>query len=192
MGASTEVGADHHPERGASTSGRAPRDPFQEHAKRVYGWAYRLLGRHDDAMDVVQDVFVKWQEQVEQAVPAHPRGWLRRVTMNRAIDMMRRRRKSQEHSTESAAALEGKAKHRDDGALRIIGEDREILRRDVAEAMEGLSDMQRGVLAAKVFEELTFAEIAEELALGVSTVKTHYLRALSAVRDRLRPRWKSE
>jgi len=32
----------------------------------------------------------------------------------------------------------------------------------------------------------------EELALAVSTVKTHYLRAVQAVRDRLRPRWADE
>ena len=45
------------------------------------------------------------------------------------------------------------------------------------------------MLIAKVYDGLTFAQIAAELKLAVPTVKTHYLRALSAVRDRLTRRW---
>jgi DNA-directed RNA polymerase specialized sigma24 family protein len=41
------------------------------------------------------------------------------------------------------------------------------------------------VLIARTYEGLTFAEIAVELGIAVPTVKTHYLRAVSAVRDRL-------
>jgi DNA-directed RNA polymerase specialized sigma24 family protein len=43
-----------------------------------------------------------------------------------------------------------------------------------------------------VYDEMTFAEIAAELSVAISTVKTHYLRAVQAVRDRLRPRWADE
>jgi DNA-directed RNA polymerase specialized sigma24 family protein len=67
--------------------------------------------------------------------------------------------------------------------------DEEAFRGDVAGAFDGLSDGQRIVLTAKVFDGLTFAEIAAEHDLAVSTVKTHYLRAVRAVRDRLAPRW---
>jgi RNA polymerase sigma factor (sigma-70 family) len=63
--------------------------------------------------------------------------------------------------------------------------EREELRREIALALEPLTDMQRSVLIARTFEELTFADIAVELGVAVPTVKTHYLRAVSAVRDRL-------
>ena len=48
------------------------------------------------------------------------------------------------------------------------------------------------MVVAKVYESMTFAEIALELDLAVSTVKTHYLRALQSLRDRLRPLAESE
>ena len=77
----------------------------------------------------------------------------------------------------------------DDASARI---DREVLRDDIAGALDRLSELQRGVLVAKVYDEMTFAEIATELDLALSTVKTHYLRAVRAVRDRLQRRWAEE
>jgi RNA polymerase sigma factor (sigma-70 family) len=70
--------------------------------------------------------------------------------------------------------------------------DRATLREDIASALDRLSDIQRSVLVAKVYDEMTFAAIAAEMNVAVSTVKTHYLRAVQAVRDRLRPRWADE
>jgi len=67
--------------------------------------------------------------------------------------------------------------------------DRATLRQDIAAALDRLTDIQRSVLVAKVYDEMTFAEIAAEMSVAVSTVKTHYLRAVQVVRDRLRPRW---
>ncbi len=161
---------------------------FEQYTQEVYGWAYRLLGRHHDALDVVQDVFLKWDAQCERSSPKQPRGWLRRVTVNRAIDLQRRRRFDQ---GEPAGLAEASARA-DAGVDAEIRLDHGALRDDVGVALDGLSDAQRSVLVAKVYDEMTFAQIAGELGLAVSTVKTHYLRALRAVRDRLATRWAEE
>ena len=58
--------------------------------------------------------------------------------------------------------------------------------------MSRLTDVQQAVLVAKVYDEMTFAAVASELGLAVSTVKTHYLRAVRAVGDRLELRWGGE
>ena len=78
----------------------------------------------------------------------------------------------------------------DDHAGEML--DRATLREDIAAALDRLTDVQRSVLVAKVYDEMTFAEIAMELSIAVSTVKTHYLRAVQAVRDRLRTKWADE
>jgi RNA polymerase sigma-70 factor (ECF subfamily) len=160
-----------------------PADPaaeFERYRHDVYAWAYRLLGRHHDALDVAQDVFLRWVRQVRKAAPNHPRSWLRRVTINLAIDLRRATRPV-------PAAVEVDAQP---GAKVEAGTiERDELRAAVAAAMTGLSEMQRSVLTAKVHDDLTFAQIAAEHGLAVPTVKTHYLRALRAVRDRLRSHW---
>lgn len=158
---------------------------FEQYAGQVYSWAYRFLGRHHDALDVVQDVFLRWNQQCTQARPSQPRGWLRRVTLNRTIDVSRKRQAGAVSMTPMM-----KMPAVDDATVEPL--DRATLRQDIASALDRLTDIQRSVLVAKVYDEMTFAEIATELSIAISTVKTHYLRAVKAVRDRLRPRWADE
>lgn len=156
-----------------------PTDTFEQHAHDIYAWAFRLLGRHHDALDVVQDVFIRWDAQCRAEPPAQPRGWLRRVTLNRAIDSFRRRDREPTATADANAFV----LHRADEA------EQRALRADIAAAMAALTEAQRSVLIAKVYDGLTFAAIAAEAGLSASTVKTHYLRAIRAVRDRLSPDW---
>ena len=151
---------------------------FERHRDEVYRWAFRLVGRHHEALDVAQDVFVKWIEASRsESVIDQPRAWLRRVTINRAIDVVRAR------TTAIAAAIDSAEPRSMEDASGAI--ERAELRRQITLAMEGLTDMQRGVLIAKTFDDLSFAQVAEEMNIAIPTVKTHYLRAVSAVRDRL-------
>lgn len=157
---------------------------FEAHTNEVYGWAYRLLGRHHDALDVVQDVFLKWIGQCESETPNHTRGWLRRVTINRSIDVIRERRRMEDANElvrPDAASLP-----------RLTGVEHDELREDVAVALDTLTDVQRSILVAKVYDGMTFAKIAEELGIAVSTVKTHYVRAIGHVSVKLQPGWTPE
>lgn len=171
-----------------TTTNSPPAAGFEQYTDEVYGWAYRVLGRHHDALDVVQDVFLKWARQCGEQPPQQPRGWLRRVTLNRAIDLRRRNRVD---SKPIAQVFDGPSTTK---GLAAADEtiDQAALRNDIAVALDRLTELQRGVLVAKVYDEMTFAQIAAELSLAVSTVKTHYLRAVQAVRDRLQPRWAEE
>lgn len=153
---------------------------FEAYTRDIYGWAFRLVGRHHDALDVVQDVFLKWSDQCARQFPDSPRGWLRRVTLNRAADIVRRRKHETAHPSEPGPIAE---------ASTPDTLDTQTLRADVSEALADLTDAQRGVLVAKIYDGLTFARIAEDLGLAVPTVKTHYLRAVRSVRGRLHPRW---
>ncbi len=161
----------------------SPGETYQRHRSDVYRWAYRLLGSSHDTLDVTQDVFIKWVDQCQILMPDNPRGWLRRVTINAALDVIRARKRfvhdDQAVSGRSVSGTTGETEN-------------EELRKDIAAAFESLSDSQRQVLVAKVYDGETFAAISEELDLAVSTVKTHYLRALSAVRDGLRKKWNTE
>ncbi len=158
-------------------------DVFERYREDVYRWAYRVLGRHHDALDAAQDVFLRWLNQSRTAAPPRSaRGWLRQATINRSIDLLRARRgvgaAAQKEAMQSAARL------------TEAGAEQAELRNDISGALAELSEAQRSVLVAKVYDGMTFAEIAEELGVAVPTAKTHYLRALRGVRDRLERRWR--
>lgn len=154
---------------------------FETYTADIYAWAYRLLGRHHDALDVVQDVFLKWSRQCKISVPDQPRGWLRRVTLNRAIDLTRKMRTDRNVSD---AVDDLPAADQTSATL-----EQDELRNEVAKALDQLTDSQRNVLIAKIYDEMTFAQIAGEMELAVSTIKTHYIRAIQAVRGKLQPRY---
>lgn len=144
---------------------------FERYRAAVYGWAYRVLGDHHDALDVTQDVFVTWwRVHRENDAPANAVGWLRTVTINRAINLFKTRGRG------TTLAIEPTSDRSADTKL-----DREI----VAGALAGLPEMQRAVLFAKIYDGCTFAEMASQMDLAVSTVKTHYVRGLQAVRRAL-------
>jgi RNA polymerase sigma-70 factor (ECF subfamily) len=149
---------------------------FEAHRARVYRWAYALCGRHEDARDVVQEVFLRMLKRPpELPSVAAAIGWLRQVTSRVVIDRWRA------DSSRDAAIRER--------VLRVAAEesaDSLELADRLRAAIEILSQQQRLVLMAKTYDRMTFQQIADELGIAVPTAKTHYLRALSAVRARLR------
>ena len=148
---------------------------FEQNRAQVYAWAYRLLQNHHDALDVTQEVFIKWwRANGEGSVPANPLGWLRRVTVNLAIDGIRSAtRRRSIPATQHPAQTEASEPARRETA------------RQIAAALETLTERQRSVVVAKAFDGCTFAEIAEQMDVAVATVKSHYLRGLQALRNKL-------
>lgn len=154
----------------------AAQDSFADHRDAVYGWAYRLLGNHHDALDVTQEVFVKWwRAHRENRAPHNAVGWLRRVTVNHSINLCNSRaRRTVQTDTEVV-----------DRTVPSSEAERSELAAAISAALSTLPERQRAVLFAKVYDGCTFADIAVEMELAVPTVKTHYLRALRSARRKL-------
>lgn len=149
---------------------------FEEHRGRVYRWAYALCGRHEDALDAVQDVFLRMlKNPPEPAGPFAVIAWLRRVTSHVVIDRWRR-------AADQAALPDGPLADRRPVESPEARETAEQLRK----AIQSLSEQQRQVLLAKAYDRLSFSQIADELGISASTAKTHYLRALNMVRAYLK------
>lgn len=150
---------------------------FNSHRRAVYAWAYRIVGNHHDAADVTQEVFMKWwRAHREQSAPANAVGWLRRVTINHSIGTVR---------SDGRRDRLRPAADRLFGAPPDVDFERREIAATVAVALDEITESQREVLVAKVYDGCTFAEIAGQLGLAVPTVKTHYLRALKSVRAHL-------
>jgi len=150
---------------------------FRSHRARVYRWAYAMCGWHEDALDVVQEVFLRMLKRPPAlASESAAIAWLRQVTSSVVIDRWRAEatRVAAQRRCDEATAAEG-----------VTPEARELADR-LRAAIESLSGQQRLVLMAKTYDQMTFRQVADELGIAVPTAKTHYLRALSAVRERLK------
>lgn len=61
---------------------------FEQARDRLVGVAYRMVGAMDDAEDVVQEAWLRWND-TDQGSIANPHGWLTTVTTRLAIDRLR-------------------------------------------------------------------------------------------------------
>ncbi|MQR00897.1 RNA polymerase sigma factor SigJ [Glaciimonas soli] len=61
---------------------------FHQHRKRLFGIAYRMLGTHADAEDVLQDAYLRWHALSAQ--PENPEAWLVTVVTRLCIDRLRK------------------------------------------------------------------------------------------------------
>ena len=68
---------------------------FEDARPRLYGIAYRMLGAIDDAEDLVQETYLRWQQADPDEIRS-PTAWLRTVVTRLAIDRARRKRKERE------------------------------------------------------------------------------------------------
>jgi RNA polymerase sigma-70 factor (ECF subfamily) len=154
----------------------------KRYQKRVYGTAMRILRRHDLADDVVQDAFLRAYQALGRFDRQRPFGpWICRIAANLAVNHVRSPESREEELPESLAETAAP----DAGPLRGIleSEGREVLDR----AMERLSPEQRAVFVLRVFEELSYQEIADALEISPGTVMSRLSRARERLRTALTP-----
>lgn len=162
----------------------------RRHQGRVYAVAYRMTSNREDARDVAQEALLRAYRKIGQWRPgAGFVPWLMRLTVNQAIDHLRRERRrprsswsandGNEAETLSAAALAGPGAQM---RAREIGD-------RVQGALEVLSVSQRAVFVMRHYEGMQLNEIAAALGCTVGSVKVHLFRALRKMQAELSDFW---
>jgi RNA polymerase sigma-70 factor, ECF subfamily len=152
----------------------------RRHQGRVYAVAFRVTNNREDARDVAQDVFVK---AYSNPLKWKPTGkflpWLLRLTLNQAIDLLRRKKRHREETLDASGSermIQAPAAETD----RRAQADEINLR--IQKALESLSPAQRAVFILRHYEGLPLADSAKELGCSAGSVKVHLFRALKKLR----------
>jgi RNA polymerase sigma-70 factor (ECF subfamily) len=156
--------------------------PLMElHYRRLYRIALAYLRQRDDALDVVQEAFVRAFQAAPRWDGTAAGPWLSRITVNLSIDRWRRNRRRADTFTplvegDYAASL-ADAGPTPDGRVhsRETGE-------WLQAALGRLPERQRAVVVLRHYQELSLEEIAEALGISLGTVKSSLHRALQRMR----------
>lgn len=135
----------------------------------MYRLAFAYVKNRDDAMDVVQESACKaiaGADALKSGGAA--RSWLFRITVNAALDVLRRRGRE-------TAAQELPETGRED-AYRDL---------DTLRALDALDERERTVVVLRFFEDLKLQEIADVTGENLNTVKTVLYRSLKKLKIRL-------
>jgi RNA polymerase sigma-70 factor (ECF subfamily) len=160
---------------------------FQRYRGVAYRVAYRLLGQEADALDAVQDGFVKALTHLSAFQGRSSfKTWLLRVISNAALDMGRQRGRREIRS------LDGLAPGDPDSPLTNHDPTRRLeqadLRQLIREALSSLSEAQRQTFILHADGELSYREVAEALKISVGTVMSRLFYARQKLRAYLAQR----
>jgi RNA polymerase sigma-70 factor, ECF subfamily len=170
-------------------------DAFEQLVRRYGGRmlavAQRLVGKGDDARDVVQDAFLSAFRAIDRFEGgAQLSTWLHRITVNAALMRLRSRRRRPEESLDELLPHFEADGHRSSpgGPWQPLATlERAELRTLVRERIDELPESYRTVLLLRDIEELETAEVADLLGVNTGTVKTRLHRARLALRSLLDP-----
>jgi len=162
---------------------------FDRYHRRAYSLAFGLLRHEEDALDVVQDAFIKAHKYLDKFEGNSSfYTWLYRIVMNLAIDHLRKHRRQKPVEMDETKLDDGA-----DGALlpRILGGnpgralmDKEIRAR-IDQALGELSDNHRAVLVMRELEGMSYEEMAQAMDCSKGTIMSRLFHARRNMQKRL-------
>jgi RNA polymerase sigma-70 factor (ECF subfamily) len=147
----------------------------KQYWRKVFNVAYKFVGKHDEAEDLSQDIFLKIFKSLDTFDRrANFQTWLISVSRNLCIDHYRSVRKERETIARDVDANELAPASRDLGPIAALEQrDRVALLR---QALAALPQTLRTAVLMRDIQELSYQEIAEKLRLPEGTVKSRINR----------------
>jgi len=162
----------------------------QMHDRQVLKLARQMLNNLEDAQDVYQDIFIKvFRKLPSFRFESEFSTWLYRIVINQCLNyrQWRRRRRflsfdSPKDDEENPTGYLPKDNTPDPEKAALSME----LGREIALAMESLSDKQRAVFVLRHFHDQKLQDIAKTLGCAEGTVKNYLFRATQQMQKKLR------
>jgi len=147
----------------------------RQYWRKVFNVAYKFVGKHDEAEDLAQDIFLKIFKSLDTFDRrANFQTWLISVSRNLCIDHYRSVRKERETIDRDVDANELAPAAREPGPIAALEQaDRVALLR---KALAALPATLRTAVLMRDIQELSYQEIADKLRLPEGTVKSRINR----------------
>lgn len=158
--------------------------PFLAHRDTLVGAAYRILGSHSDAEDVVQEAWLRW-DTVDLATVDHPRAYLLTVTTRLSLNRLRQLRARREAYVGPWLPEPVSTRPDADGAARAELADEVSMALLIV--LESLSPLERAAFVLADVFGMPAGEVGQALDRSPAAVRQLVHRARSHVEAR-RPR----
>jgi RNA polymerase sigma-70 factor, ECF subfamily len=157
----------------------------QQYRRKVFNVAYKFVGRHEEAEDLTQDIFIKIFKSLGTFDRrANFQTWLISVSRNLCIDHYRSVRQERQAIDHQIDPNELSPVAHEPGPIAAIEQqDRVLLLR---QALAALPESLRKAVLMRDIQELTYQEIADKLHLPEGTVKSRINRGRTELARQIR------
>lgn len=156
---------------------------FERYQNLAYRIAFRLLNNEADALDAVQNGFIKALKNLPKFQGRSTfKTWFLRVISNSALDLGRQRTRKQTFSLSSDGAKHWEEISLSSSANPGQGLEREDLRNLLDFALATLSETHRQTFVLHAEAELSYREVSEVLGISIGTVMSRLYYARQKLR----------
>lgn len=164
-------------------NGQAFTEIIRLHQKGVFKVAYGFFRDRDDAMEIVQETFMRVYEKIDK-FDNHSsfKNWIYRIASNLCIDYYRKFKSKKNHSQDISELDDVQISDMEAPEEHL---DRQNFKENLEESLQTLSKRQKMIFIMKHFNALKYKEISEILHISVGTVKSLHHRAARALKEKL-------
>ena len=172
-------------------SQRGDMDAFEQlllrYEKKVYTIAYKYMGNAEDASDLAQEALIKAYQSIGTFRGESSFGtWIGRITANKCLDELRKRKKMQTTSLDEEVNLEEGSVQKEIASEADTPEQHTIRQETVQYGQQKLNQMKeeyRMVLVLRELEGHSYEDIADMLNCSLGTVKSRISRARNYLKE---------
>lgn len=150
----------------------------RKYQERVYWHIRKMVLDHDDADDVVQEVFIKvWKNLHSFRADSKLYTWIYRIATNECLNFLKKKRRA---SFFSIGDFEDSLVSKLDHSVTVDGDQIEM---KLQKALLKLPDKQRLVFNMKYFDEMKYEDMAEITGTSVGSLKASYHHAVKKIEE---------
>lgn len=147
----------------------------KQYSEKLYWKVRRIVLSHEDANDVLQNVFIKvWNNLQNFQGKSSLSTWLYRIAINESLDFLRKQKLADKVSADEDVSV----------ASRLMSDeyfDGDEVQARLQEAVARLPEVQRTVFNLKYFEEMKYSEISQILNTSEGALKASYHLAVKKI-----------
>lgn len=154
---------------------------FKTYYQPLCNYAYSFVQDRDEAEEIVQATFLAvWEKRDNLAIHTGVKPYLYAMVRNASLNVLKHDKIKQQHAALELAVAERSV---ESVARTVMASE---LENRIFKALDKLPEQCRLVFKLSRFEELKYAEIAEQLNISVKTVENQMGKALRIMREQLK------
>jgi RNA polymerase sigma factor (sigma-70 family) len=148
---------------------------IQKYYKEIFAYTYKRVFDQQLSMDLTQEIFIRTLQSISSfdEKKASFRTWLYQIAHNHCTDYFRSKSFLTSKRTDVMEQIELDG---EDEVISLVLQNQQLA--EIQHALQAFDEEDQQIVLGKLLNDFTFIQLAEQLHIPLSTVKTKYYKAI--------------